>query len=1396
MIEAEIDDYERMGNIKEKFCEEYELPWSSVRFLHNGERVHDNDTAKSLGIISGDVIEVFLEMTGGGKQQKYAKGKRKNLSHNPTQILELLDMSTDESNQEIGDNLTLGGKTSEENQNNGKLVESDIHSTKLRKRELRERKTSESEECEEESDFPKGKPLKPLVREMFPQKPMDNEFEDLILIDEGKNIETPQKRAILFDKFQLKTPSPLQKLAKVTKEEMTIFSLAVHLYAEEKLGGKKGLQNVRLRDIHFQEILEFAGPGTMYNFIKGRSALQYKCLWRNSAKSKQDFRGHPISGFENESKVHDPSREFCPFQHCYQDMGNSFNPLEMDIRLITPERKENVQIDKKQYDSFSRKLFHGDKSRWQETTFGNHLETIQEEKEPVDLIEEVNVQSPTKENLLNKKRKLIDEMDIVETKLRKYDDKQKDTDKGYNSYKNLSLLKCQHDGCDKLFESMLGLIKHQKNQHANQNIPKNLEKCKICGKGVLYIDKHIRTVHKDELGEEICFVCMKKIKKLEMKNHRGQCIFCLICGKKEKKRLRLIDHIKKCKNMRKLNPVQKQPLDLSSPLKYDSDNISATQKLQSSYSTPGFSNPSESDSLLPSDNNPKPIPIIQIPSELKIPIHTSSDQQIPNLDHANKLKPIEVTNLRQQVSRSNNDGRIKTVTSDNYENASRPANEPQSKELVAALEILSKNKENLNSKRIKFPFDRIGEEEYHSEYEDTDSEEYTRVRRQNKDSLEIRLREADGIRNLAAEGDKEVVTQFRLFMQKTTCGENNDAVEPSTVGTYTRTIEKDLLKAFHDLFVPFDSRWLLDCTTEKECTFEGEAIVHVSRTEPIYLTARILRKALERYRSSEAGQQRATLIAATRQFMQFIELHFNNKLNLYGFDTLQKVMSYHNGVKSFIDSAKLWKACNKDKKRAIKNNKDLKEFENPNFEAEILENSQKYFKSKERRSQIGIILQYAGNEHLKPTDKIFTKIGNILMSEVVISSGCRPVVLYRLPRKAYTKKKPGFDTRHITSDDCVIDEEEENTKIYRRLNPNLPPKHLACKHQLEQRVAICPENCGDQCEPEGFNIQVYWDKTHPSAGFSYLHLAKPIKDLLDMYDIIKRRFFEGRKPSKYTDEKWLDSDNTPFFLQSSGNPFKSVDLQHVSKAMGIDVTSYSFRRIVSTWALSHASKEIRDAEGPTLQHSLRVGVEHYKQNNELQPQKLTQTYIQEESILPEKLREQIQKTEIKLRSEIAQTDSNRQKKQHESMIQESKAKKMILREKKPLGPKHRVLGEDRNEFTQLLEEITGINIEKTHKQWRPWPWRNLIIRTVCGTSGETGTRLRELWLRIYKGDLQWGVRDERLKAKENNWPRKDSNAYLQKRDRNSWIAFAILKSLQVLSKAREKENYVKIVNDC
>ena len=67
-------------------------------------------------------------------------------------------------------------------------------------------------------------------------------------------------------------------------------------------------------------------------------------------------------------------------------------------------------------------------------------------------------------------------------------------------------------------------------------------------------------------------------------------------------------------------------------------------------------------------------------------------------------------------------------------------------------------------------------------------------------------------------------------------------------------------------------------------------------------------------------------------------------------------------------------------------------------------------------------------------------------------------------------------------------------------------------------------------------------------------------------------------------------------MNTYGSPYSQLKLTHLSQAMGIDVTAYDFRRIVATWALSHESEEIRNAESETLRHGNKVAYDHYVQN--------------------------------------------------------------------------------------------------------------------------------------------------------------------------------------------------------
>ena len=201
------------------------------------------------------------------------------------------------------------------------------------------------------------------------------------------------------------------------------------------------------------------------------------------------------------------------------------------------------------------------------------------------------------------------------------------------------------------------------------------------------------------------------------------------------------------------------------------------------------------------------------------------------------------------------------------------------------------------------------------------------------------------------------------------------------------------------------------------------------------------------------------------------------------------------------------------------------------------------------------------------------------MAEVEITTGRRPVVVLHLPNFSYVDKLPGFNPRQTSTDDRVLEEECENNKFFRRVDPTMPPKDKACKNQLAERTAECSVLCDERCDIDGYNIYVTWDKTHGTKGPSFLQITKHLKTLMDCYDAIKSMFFKNKKMANKKNTDWEHADKTDFFLKASGKGFDCLDMKHVNEAMGCDdVTAYSFRRIICTWGVTHEDSEIRRAE--------------------------------------------------------------------------------------------------------------------------------------------------------------------------------------------------------------------------
>ena len=168
----------------------------------------------------------------------------------------------------------------------------------------------------------------------------------------------------------------------------------------------------------------------------------------------------------------------------------------------------------------------------------------------------------------------------------------------------------------------------------------------------------------------------------------------------------------------------------------------------------------------------------------------------------------------------------------------------------------------------------------------------------------------------------------------------------------------------------------------------------------------------------------------------------------------------------------------------------------------------------------------------------------------------------------------------------------------------------------------------------------------------------------------------------------------------------------------------------------------------------------------------------------------LKKNEVKIKSKISLTEKKRQSRQLTTLTEEKRAMKQIQRDNHPLSARRTILEVDRKCFGDLIVKMTGENIEKNVNQRKPIEWRNFFVRTVCSVDGESGENIREVWKKVYRGDLKWGVRDVRWKSQSSNWPRRGTNA---NQDRNSWIASSLLKSFQGAARKLEIKEAVKLI---
>ena len=90
--------------------------------------------------------------------------------------------------------------------------------------------------------------------------------------------------------------------------------------------------------------------------------------------------------------------------------------------------------------------------------------------------------------------------------------------------------------------------------------------------------------------------------------------------------------------------------------------------------------------------------------------------------------------------------------------------------------------------------------------------------------------------------------------------------------------------------------------------------------------------------------------------------------------------------------------------------------------------------------KINKLLSYAHPDAESPTAAVMTDLGVTVMEEIVACTGCRPKVVRHLNMAAFVDAKPGFNPYDVTGEEATLEEDVDGEEIWRRVNPNRPPK--------------------------------------------------------------------------------------------------------------------------------------------------------------------------------------------------------------------------------------------------------------------------------------------------------------------------------------------------------------------
>ena len=802
---------------------------------------------------------------------------------------------------------------------------------------------------------------------------------------------TPIKRQILKDYYKMNSPSPCFKITKVDEEKMKRISFSVHFWAINEKGNVAFLLTHRMEDSYFEEVISYCRKWRLLESDITVSLL--KNLWRNESHDKHFYRGHAMTGFEKE-KIHCRSEKYCPFNHCSNgflsdydlDLMRLTNRFDVSKAIKCSSRRaltfevENDRLcdtegnpDSRSLESERNTVMHAQASG--ENTVSHALVSDEDTLKLTQVSEEDNTTyaPDSKEQPVNLNKVSKEDTEKLADVPGKYNTVDvKDT----ASCVKKTLTSPEGESKKPLYIchycqkgfDSFGGLKSHCKSEHDHQLKNQKSVCPICKKEIIYLDVHIRTVHPQNRKKERCKVC--GIEKSSKKSHR--CTLCRFCGKEILNATRLAKHERERKCM---NSLKKEHHYLS-PVQ--------TQPLDLSPSGKRVSKSSPANGKLESSFSP---------SKKSNDVYTAESEDTLGL-------------IDQNVIPESSEG----VWEDKDESSLT----------VASSDAIHRRK------RVCYPFKPMDEDDgYRSEYSEYDTVEETIERRDFKDKVEKDLISMEQLENDNEKSDSLFLDKFEMYMITVSGGS-----DVGTVKEYTEIVKKFVLPTFHETHSPFSANWLLDCGSVKHITINEKERDKSMQADPVYLTSLVLEAIMKKVKS---GSTKKKVLASIRKLMSFIELQFTHMVGHHDLGPLKKVHDFHRSLEVYIKGNAMWKSAWDEVRETYSDNQKIKDYKCPEKSLKVYEAHQDWLNSKAREVKLEEIMNYAINDELVPeSESKMTELAIAIQEEIIMSNGCRPVVLRRLTMGPWADIKPGFNPREISGGDSVVQESSNNVDIRRR----------------------------------------------------------------------------------------------------------------------------------------------------------------------------------------------------------------------------------------------------------------------------------------------------------------------------------------------------------------------------